>query len=276
MLWWLFKRFITRDPLSKLLSGTDRRVKDRIGAASITVVEGKAFWIVGKSGYTWKCFSFGGKGILSSWIVRLYLKVLQLWREIYPNLYESQAIPTAVKGGILDSCSCGEKSILTCREVGLYLKLECGGWWSPHMQQSCSSPRESLYRWVLLHLTMQYLFLLLLCSPKGKSQQRYLLLLSSGSRGKPCRNTAIFSCTGDKLLLLLSSQGSFPAEILVSSALFFSQRTFPEEILLLAGKKKRYLSNTLKKKYLGMKNSGEWLPRQGEGQLTTEHTEGLI
>lgn len=130
---------------------------------------------------------------------------------------------------------------------------------------------------------MQCLFLLLLCSPKGKCQQRYLFLLSSGHRGNPCRNIAIFSCTGDKLILLLSSQGSFPAEILVSSsALLCSQAPKgPSQERLCSLLVKENIYPTLKKNDIfgegRIQENGCPVPRKGtEGQLTTEQTEGLI
>ena len=56
----------------------------------------------------------------------------QLWRDGYTGLSGSQAIPTTVKRDILDTYSCEEKDILTFQEVRLYLKLGCGGGWSPH------------------------------------------------------------------------------------------------------------------------------------------------
>lgn len=57
------------------------------------------------------------------------LQVLQLWRKKPPDLSGSQAMPTSIKEGILDTDSC-EKSILTCWKVGLYVK----------MGHSCSPP----------------------------------------------------------------------------------------------------------------------------------------
>lgn len=150
----------------KLSPGADRRVRDWVRAASVTAMEGKASWIVGKSGCTCKCFSFGGKGILTSWVVRLYL---HLWREVFwiAEVVGRKVSWLAGKSGYAWSWGVVDDGLTT----------------------GCSNPvplqKESLYSWVLLHPTMQYLFLLLLCSLKWKSQQRYLFLLSSGHRGKP-------------------------------------------------------------------------------------------
>lgn len=133
-----------------------------------------------KSDYIWKSYSPGEKIIPTFWEVRLYLKlwrkciqdtnysserkiywldkksgytyicegkvILQLWKERYPGLLESQTFV-----GNPD------------------MKLSSGGSWSPHrIWQSFPSPRERHCCWTLLH------------SSKGVSQQWGPFLLNSG------------------------------------------------------------------------------------------------
>lgn len=46
-------------------------------------------------------------------------QVLQLWRESYLDLPVSMTIPTAVKGGILDTYSYEKKGILAISDSGM-------------------------------------------------------------------------------------------------------------------------------------------------------------